>query len=43
MVRDGQKFYRVRIGPYPRREQAQAVVEKVRKSVSRDAIVTDKP
>ena len=41
--RDGQKFYRVRIGPYARRDQAQAVVEKVRKRVTRDAIVTDKP
>ena len=41
--RDGQKFYRVRIGPYARRDQAQAVVEKVRKTVTRDAIVTDKP
>lgn len=43
VLRDGQKFYRVRIGPYPRREQAQSVVEKVRRTVSREAIVTDKP
>lgn len=43
VVRDGQKFYRVRIGPFARRDQAQPVLEKVRKTVSRDAIVTDKP
>jgi DedD protein len=43
VTRDGREIFRVRVGPFPTREEAQPVLEKIRQRINREAIVTDSP
>jgi len=43
VTRDGRQIYRVRVGPFATREEAQPVLEKIRQRINREAIVTDTP
>ncbi|HSM51141.1 MAG TPA: SPOR domain-containing protein [Thermoanaerobaculia bacterium] len=43
VTRDGREIFRVRVGPFPTREEAQPVLERIRQRINREAIVTDSP